>query len=226
MNRPEMSKLFGDLAKSYDKANLFFSFGVDLYWRNRLINQIPKINNVRHLDIACGTGSIIKKVAERKNGEYFGIDISTRMLEVAKSKVHGPHVNFSTEDGQNLTFSDNSFDIVTNAFGIRNFPDFKKGLQESYRVLRPGGNVFYLEFQMPPSKILRKLYRFYLHKIMPRLGNLLSKDRSGWIYLGASIEYFSSNIDFEEELKEVGFVNIKRTPMTFGVATIFQGKKQ
>ncbi|MCK5884450.1 MAG: ubiquinone/menaquinone biosynthesis methyltransferase [Bacteriovoracaceae bacterium] len=220
-----MSVLFDGLAKSYDKANIFFSFGFDYYWRKRLIDYLPTSTDSNHIDVACGTGAIIKRTAKKFTGNIVGVDISKDMLKIANARISAPNVKMEHGDGQALTFKDDSFDVLTNGFGLRNFPDFRKGLKESHRVLKKGGQAFFLDFQMPKNIILKKLFRFYLHKIMPVLGGMISKDKAGWIYLGASIEYFSENIDLESEMKRIGFVEVKNIPMTFGVVSVFIGKK-
>ncbi len=189
------------------------------------MDRLPTNRPIDYLDIACGTGALVRQTAKRLQGKTTGLDFSTEMLNVAKSKtpetvilIHG--------DGQSMSFSDNQFDYTTNAFGLRNFPNPQLGLKENYRVLRSGGQALFLELSLPKNPMVAAFYRFYLHHIIPFLGQFIVKDKMSLVYLGASIEHFSRTFNFISEMEKVGFKEVNSTPLTFGIARIYQGIKK
>ncbi|MEY4594579.1 MAG: hypothetical protein RIQ47_989, partial [Bacteroidota bacterium] len=159
----------------------------------------------------------------------YGVDISVDMLELGKKKIKDRKLAEVIEllegDSENLIFDDNKFDAVTVAFGVRNFENLQNGLKEIYRVLKPGGKLVVLEFSHPRQPVMRTLYNFYNSRITPFFGKLISKDASAYSYLNESIQAFPSGNDFLKELKNAGFSETTAKTMTFGVVSIYCGKK-
>ncbi|MEE1099542.1 MAG: ubiquinone/menaquinone biosynthesis methyltransferase, partial [Alistipes sp.] len=155
---------------------------------------------------------------------------SKGMLEVAKKKVNEASLaeSITLEVGsaeQLSSISDNTFDAVTVAFGVRNFGNLEQGLKEIFRVLRPGGSVVILEFSNPTNPIISRLYKWYSHKILPRIGGAISKDRSAYEYLPASVDEFPQPKRFTEILTQVGFSDSRARSLSFGIAQIYTAKR-
>ena len=221
-----VTKLFNDIAKTYDFLNHLFSFGIDYYWRIRLINK-ANLNQENHaLDIATGTGDVAFKLAS-KCDKVVGLDIAENMIEIAKikqSKKEIKNIDFIVGDAETLPFDDESFDIITIAYGFRNISDQPKALKEFNRVLKNGGRLLILEFSNPRSRIIKFLYRLYSVKIMPRIASLFT-EKYAYEYLPESIEMFPKRSEVKNQLKNSQFSNTKIIDMTFGISSIFITQK-
>ncbi len=211
--------MFGSIAYRYDLANHALSCGFDFYWRKRASDVVREWQPRRVLDLATGTGDLAL-VLQRKlpSAEVIGADFSEEMLAVAGGKGLRETV---VADARHLPFDDNSFDVVTIAFGIRNLPDWSEGLREMRRVIRPGGRLLILEFSLPKIAALRSLYRFYLHHWVPLLGSVLTRQKSAYDYLGDSIENFPNGLAMTRLIEENGFQRAVAEPLTGGIVTIY-----
>jgi demethylmenaquinone methyltransferase/2-methoxy-6-polyprenyl-1,4-benzoquinol methylase len=175
------------------------------------------------LDLATGTGDLAIALQNMlPSAEIIGADFSDEMLAVARRKGVRQTV---TADAMHLPFGDNSFDCLTIAFGIRNFPDWGGALREMQRVLKPGGHLLILEFSIPRSPVLRDVYRFYLHRCMPMIGSFLTKQKTAYNYLGESIERFPSGPDMARLMEENGFRSATSEPLTGGIVTIYTAER-
>lgn len=211
--------MFGSIAPRYDLANHTLSCGCDFYWRRRA-SQIVRGWQPRHvLDLATGTGDLALVLQRRlPSAQVIGADFSEEMLAVAKRKgVREVRV----ADARQLPFGDESFDVVTIAFGLRNLPDWGEGLREMGRVLRPGGHLLVLDFSLPRLSLLRALYRFYLHHWVPFIGSTLTKQKSAYDYLGESIENFPSGQAMVRLMGESGLARVAAEPLSGGIVTIY-----
>ena len=221
--------MFNNIAPRYDFLNHFLSFGIDKIWRRNAIRLLMTHSPVEILDVATGTGDFA--IAALKTGarHVTGIDISDAMLEVGRSKIETlglrDRIKLEKGDSEALNFEDNSFDAVTVAFGVRNFEDLPRGINELFRVLKPGGMVCVLEFSKPKKFPVKQFYGFYSFYILPFLGRLFSNDRSAYQYLPESVELFPDGEDFLAILKKSGFSETRQYRQTFGVATIYTGMK-
>ncbi|MDW8141470.1 MAG: ubiquinone/menaquinone biosynthesis methyltransferase, partial [Candidatus Bipolaricaulota bacterium] len=161
--------------------------------------------------------------------EIIGVDISLPMLQVAREKLTRlgleQQIALQHGDALHLSFDDQSFDIVTVAFGVRNFADRLQGLREIYRVLKPKGRAFILEFSLPQSFLVRSLYRVYLRYLLPSLGGLLTGSRDPYVYLRDSIEAFPARAQILSELHELGFRPVGYEDLTGGIVTLYWGGK-
>ncbi|MDD3273097.1 MAG: bifunctional demethylmenaquinone methyltransferase/2-methoxy-6-polyprenyl-1,4-benzoquinol methylase UbiE [Bacteroidales bacterium] len=228
--RNKISAMFNGIAGSYDFLNHLLSLGIDRHWRRVLIKHVLKRNPNNALDIATGTGDIA--IALYKVGvETTGIDIADQMVEVAKSKCSKlkkssiPLPGFLIASADDIPYPDNSFQLVTIGFGIRNFENRKRAIEEIFRVLKVGGELAILEFAEPRNKLWSSIYKFYFHNILPLIGKLISKDMDAYRYLPESVSQFPQYKDFCNELETVGFANPKFKPLTGGVSILYTALK-
>jgi demethylmenaquinone methyltransferase / 2-methoxy-6-polyprenyl-1,4-benzoquinol methylase len=215
--------MFGSIARRYDLANHLLSCGADFSWRNRAARIVAGWRPRKIVDLATGTGDLAL-VLQRKfpEAEIIAVDFSEEMLAIAKRKGARQTV---VADALRLPFPDLSFDCVTVAFGLRNMENYGDALREMSRVLKTGGHLLVLEFSLPRMSILRAPYRFYLHRVLPFFGSLLTKQKNAYDYLGDSIEKMPSGDGMLRLMEENGFTNAKAEPLTVGIVTIYTATK-
>lgn len=232
-NKEGIRSLFDGIASNYDKLNHVMSFGIDKRWRIKAVDHIVNDNKpIRVLDVATGTGDFAFEIAKRvPYGSYiFGIDLSENMLIEAKRKsLEMPsrycRVKFNIGDCENLQYEDSYFDRVSVSFGVRNFEKLDLGLTEMCRVLKKGGRLVILELSYPDSPFVFKLYKFYSLKIIPALGNLISRNKSAYEYLPDSILKFPKPDVMIPKLKNAGFSSVIAKSFTFGVCRMYVAEK-
>ena len=186
--------MFNNISHRYDFLNHFLSMGIDKGWRKKAIRLLGPLQPKLMLDVATGTGDFAIQALVLNPQKVIGVDISEGMLDVGRKKLRERNLNEKVEllkgDSENLQFEENKFDAVTVGFGVRNFENLEKGLAEIRRVLKPGGVLVVLEFSRPKTFPFRQLYNFYFKAILPKLGRLISKDKSAYTYLPESVEAF------------------------------------
>lgn len=221
--------MFNNIAGRYDFLNHFLSFNIDRLWRKKAIRSLKKHNPQLLLDVATGTGDMAFESLKLNPIQVTGIDLSEGMLQVARQKAAVRNLTdkmvFILGDSEQLPFDSNTFDAITVAFGVRNFEHLTTGLSEMFRVLKPGGQVVILEFSKPRSFPVKQLYSFYSNQLLPVLGGLVSKDRSAYTYLPVSVNEFPHGSEFVNILVGVGFTDCKAKPLTFGIASLYTGRK-
>ena len=227
--KEKVREMFNGIAPKYDLLNHLLSMGIDRSWRRKAMRELERGRRDVILDIACGTGDFSIEALRHGAGRVVGADISENMLAVAREKARAKgledRLDFRYGDSENLEFGDAVFDAVTVAFGVRNFEHLERGLSEMCRVLRPGGKVVILEFSTPERFPMKQLYRFYFRRILPRVGGMVSGDRSAYEYLPASVFAFPQGERFLEILRRCGFRDVARRRLTFGIATLYTGVK-
>jgi len=222
--KKQVTKMFDNIAGSYDFLNHTLSLGMDNIWRKI---AIKKLNNkpATILDIATGTGDFAISATKYTNATITGIDISQGMLDVGIEKITKKgltnRIQLQLADSENLPFQDNSYDAITAGFGVRNFEDLNKGLSEMYRTLKPRGIVAILEPSEPSHFPLKQFYNLYFHHILPFIGGIISKDKNAYTYLPDSVSAFPSVNNFLTELDKVGFKEYKHIPLTFGIVSLY-----
>jgi demethylmenaquinone methyltransferase/2-methoxy-6-polyprenyl-1,4-benzoquinol methylase len=222
--------LFARIAPGYDSFNRVSSFGVDRGWRKATVEAAHLDRGSRVLDLCAGTGDLTLALAEGgTHSTVIGSDFVPEMLEIAEEKAKaytGPaDLSFQIADAQDLPFDDQTFDVVTVAFGVRNLPDREANFREVHRVLKPGGRYVILEFSRPPLAPYRWGYYVYLKTVVPAIGALLAQDRGAFVYLNDSIKQFPRQEGLAAELRAAGFTAISWQNRTGGVAAIHTAVK-
>lgn len=228
--KEQVSKMFDGIAPYYDFLNRLLSLGIDVYWRKRAIRLLKEDAPKMVLDVATGTADVALETARQLRPEkIIGIDIANEMLEIGRTKIDkrglGTVIELQQGDSENLPFSDNTFDAITVAFGVRNFEHLEKGLEEMHRVLKPGGKLVVLEFSRPRVFPFKQLYNFYFRNILPTVGRLTSKDPRAYSYLYESVQAFPDREQFTDILSKIGFKSNQCIPLTLGVCAIYSGGK-
>lgn len=230
MSVSPIATMFDRISSKYDALNHLLSLNIDKVWRRKAAKEVAKHQPATILDLATGTADLAIALAKRNpQAHIVGMDISEKMLEIGKKKVAkqkmDPQIELRVGDAASLPFVDNTFDTVTVAFGVRNFEDLDKGLSEIHRVLKPNGQAVILEFSMPERFPVKQLYRFYFKHLLPYIGGIVSKDKSAYSYLPASVERFPKSLVFVEMLAQKGLSNGQAKPLTFGIATLYTATK-
>ena len=227
--KEQVAKMFDTISNEYDGLNRVISFGIDIKWRNNVVEIVKQTNPNTILDIATGTGDLAINLTKTNASKIIGLDISEGMLNVGRDKIEKLQLSNTIEmvygDSENLPFTENYFDAITVAFGVRNFETLEKGLAEIYRVLKPGGTFVVLETSIPTKTPYKQGYNFYSKNILPAIGKLFSKDKLAYKYLSDSAASFPYGEAFNNILQKIGFIDVKNKPQTFGVASIYVAKK-
>lgn len=222
-------EMFSTIAPRYDLLNHLLSANIDKLWWRRTARAFASIlarPDAQVLDLCCGTGDMAFALRrESARAKIMGADFSHTMLVLAAKKTSSAHpVRWIEADALRLPFRDQSFDLITSAFGFRNLADYDRGLREIVRVLRPGGECGILEFSEPPG-FLGKIYDVYFKSILPRIGSMISGDKGAYSYLPASVERFPEPPEMLERMRQAGFREVSRTPYTFGIAGLYRGMR-
>lgn len=227
--KSEVRAMFNNIAFSYDFLNHLLSFGIDVFWRKRLINELLKYKPVNVLDMATGTADLA--IMARKKGieKLTGIDLSEKMIDVGNDKIQkyklAGSILLEVGDAENINRTSDAFDAAMVSFGVRNFSNLKAGLNELNRVLTIGSPLFILEFSKPKVFPVKQLYRFYSFKLLPFIGRMISTDPRAYLYLPESIQAFPSGNDFINVLEECNYNKVRQIRLSFGIATIYIAHK-
>ncbi|MCL7488523.1 MAG: bifunctional demethylmenaquinone methyltransferase/2-methoxy-6-polyprenyl-1,4-benzoquinol methylase UbiE [Desulfobulbaceae bacterium] len=231
MKDTAVKAMFETIAPSYDFQNSFLSLRRDIYWRRVLAEELQPEQGSVILDVAVGTAETALAISRRYPGvSVVGVDFSPAMLAVGKRKINCRYpdapVSLTAGDGRQLPVRTGSVDVVTISFGIRNMEEREMVLGEFNRVLKPGGRLFIMEFSYPDNPLLYRMYRFYFDHILPPVGNWLSRTNYAYSYLADSVNAFPDDAGFLAEIGRAGFANLNVRKLTFGIAKIFQGRKE
>ncbi|MBZ5604109.1 MAG: bifunctional demethylmenaquinone methyltransferase/2-methoxy-6-polyprenyl-1,4-benzoquinol methylase UbiE [Acidobacteriia bacterium] len=217
--------MFGRIAGRYDLLNHLLSFNLDKRWRKRTIERTAEIienPNARVLDLCCGTGDVLAGIEKRRKSTAFGSDFCHPMLVEAGKKVASP---LFEADALALPLADASLDLITIAFGFRNLANYRKGLEELLRVLKPGGVVAILEFSQPRNRAFAAVYGFFSTRVLPFIGGMISGSRDAYAYLPESIRKFPTAEELAAEMKAAGFRRVEFERMTFGAVALHRAWK-
>lgn len=222
--------MFNNIAPTYDTLNHRLSWDIDKGWRKKAIAQLQPFSPRHILDIATGTGDFAILAARMLTPEkLIGADISEGMMDIGRQKVKRARleqiISFEKEDCLQLSYPENSFDAVTAAFGIRNFPNLDRGLKEIFRVLKPGGHLSIVELTSPVAFPMKQLFKVYSHTVLPIYGRLVSRDDSAYRYLTATIEAFPQGEQMVGIFKKAGFSEARFERLTFGICTMYLATK-
>lgn len=222
--------VFNSVADQYDIMNDFMSAGVHRVWKDSLIDTLNPRDGMRLLDVAGGTGDIAFRFLQAIKGGHVSVcDINAEMLRVgagrAEKKGFADRADFICGDAMQLPFEDRSMDAYTIAFGIRNVTRIEDALSEAYRVLKPGAKFFCLEFSPEVVPVLQQAYDVYSFKMIPKLGEIVARDRDSYQYLVESIRRFPAPAKFDAMIKAAGFARTGWRTMSAGVVAIHSGTR-
>lgn len=222
MPEPERVRaMFSSIAPRYDLLNRVLSLGIDVRWRKRVLARAGKLAGLRILDVCCGTGDLALEF-EKGGARAVGVDFTRPMLELARDKETS--VPFLEGDALALPAPTDRFDVSTVAFGLRNVADRHRGLREMARVVKPGGQVMVLEFSTPKSKLFASIYRFYFHRVLPKIGGWVSKNPGAYRYLPDSVDHWPNADELKRDFEAEGLVDCGYERLTFGIACLHYGR--
>lgn len=229
--KEQVAEMFDHIAPKYDLLNQVLSLGIHKGWRRRTVKKLKALQPRVVMDVATGTGDlaieVVKQLAPEK---VVGVDISAGMMKLGEQKVKEKGldkiISFQLGDSENLPFENNTFDAITVGFGVRNFAHLEVGMKGMYNALKPGGMLAVLEFSKPHRFPMKQLVNFYYRFVLPLIGRMVSSDKRAYTYLPESIQAFPEGPQFLEVMKKSGFSDVSWQPLTFGVASIYVGKKQ
>lgn len=227
--KEQVAKMFDNIASNYDFLNHLLSMGIDIYWRKKLVKRLTKQAPKNILDVATGTGDLAIAMLKATPDKITGIDISNGMLEIGRKKIKEKgledKISFQQADSENLPFEDNDFDAVCVSFGARNFENLEKGLSEMHRVLKPGGNLYILEFSQPDIFPFKQIYQFYFRYILPLLGKIVSNDNAAYNYLPESVSAFPYGKELNKIIENCGYNKAQDHSLTLGIVSIYIAEK-
>lgn len=217
--------LFATIAGRYDFITRFLSFGRDRHWKEKLIDRAGVVPGARVLDLACGTGDLAFLAASR-GGVVVGLDLTTRMIELAKAKPGAGRIGWLTGDMTALPIAGGCFDLVTTGYGLRNVPDLSLALDEIDRVLASGGQLLSLDFNRPDAGWVRAMYLSYLTVVGSSLGWVLHGDPDTYRYIPASIRRYPGARAVAEMMRAKGFTDVTWLPVLGGLMAIHVARKK
>lgn len=225
----QVRAMFNNIAPAYDFMNRAMTLGIDRLWRRKAVRLVASIRPHRILDVATGTADMAILMARRCSAGITGIDLSQGMIDVGIEKVKKAklesRINLQVADCLNLPFSDNTFQCVTVAYGVRNFEHLLQGYRSMLRVLQPGGTLVVLELSTPTSPIIKPLYKLYTRGIIPFMGRIVSHDSRAYSYLPESIAAVPQGSEMTALMEQAGFEQATAKPLTFGVCTLYTAIK-
>jgi demethylmenaquinone methyltransferase/2-methoxy-6-polyprenyl-1,4-benzoquinol methylase len=222
--------VFTNVASKYDIMNDVMSVGIHRVWKDAMMDWLAPRPGQRLLDVAGGTGDIAFRFLKRaKSAEAVVLDMTESMLIEGRTRAEAgamaDNLDWIVGDAMALPFDDNSFDVYTISFGIRNVTRVEDALSEAFRVLKPGGRLMVLEFSQLPNEMMQKAYDLYSFNVIPRMGQLIANDHDSYQYLVESIRKFPDQERFAAMIRDAGFDNVAYRNMTFGVAALHSGWK-
>jgi demethylmenaquinone methyltransferase/2-methoxy-6-polyprenyl-1,4-benzoquinol methylase len=226
----KVNDLFARIARRYDFINDLQSFGLHRLWKRRVAKLAQIKNGDRALDLCCGTGDISFALAQR-GAETTGLDFSPQMLEVAESRqqknsqftIH--NLKFLQGDAQQLPFPENSFDIVTVGYGLRNLTSWERGLDEMFRVAKPGARLIVLDFGKPANALWRAVYFAHLKMSVPLIGLLFCGNASAYAYILESLKHYPAQLAVAEKMRGLKLANVRVINLLGGAMAINYGEK-
>ncbi len=228
--KEQVADMFDSIAFRYDFLNRFLSAGIDVWWRKKAIKQLADLHPQYVLDVATGTADVALMTYDMLHPKKItGIDISVGMLDLGRKKISARGlentIELFTGDSENIGFADNTFDAITVSFGVRNFQNLSKGLEEMRRVLKPGGKMVVLEFSKPKNKLFKGFYNIYMNVIAPSFGKLFAQNKDAYQYLNDSVQAFPEGKAFIGIMQEAGFKQTYLHTLTLGICSIYCGTK-
>lgn len=226
-----VANVFNSVAKKYDVMNDVMSFGIHRLWKRYTIDCSGVRAGMKVLDIAGGTGDLTEQFSRRvgPKGEVVLADINQAMLDVGRDKLRNrgivANVDYVQANAEELPFANDTFDIITIAFGLRNVTDKQKALESMFRVLKPGGRLLVLEFSKPVQPMLSQAYDFYSFNVLPKMGQLIAGDADSYQYLAESIRMHPDQETLKGMMEQAGYENVTFDNLTGGIVALHRGFK-
>ena len=228
--KDQVAQMFNNIAYRYDFLNSLLSLGIHKGWRRKCVQLISEKNPKYLLDVATGTADFAIECMKLNPTSVIGIDISEGMMKFGREKIEKLNlqnkISLQYGDAETCDLPSNSIDAITVGFGVRNFQNLEKGLQNMNRILKPGGQICILEFSTPRKFPMKQFYKFHFKYITPTVGKLFSKDSSAYTYLPESIKVFPDNERFVEILEKTGYYKATFQAVSFGLAAIYLAEKK
>ncbi len=221
-----VQKVFSDVAFNYDLMNDIMSFGAHRLWKKTFIDIVNPNYDDRIIDVGSGSGDLVLEIQKRYlNAKIDIVDLNKEMLKEGKKRIKKGNVSFYEENAESLSFTNNSYDKYLISFCLRNITDMNKSFREAFRILKPGGQYYCLEFSRPNSFLISKIYSYYKSNLIPSFGKIFSNNRDAYNYLNESIDMFPSQEDLKKRMEFVGFNSVKFIDLFDGIVSIHTGYK-
>ena len=221
-----VQKVFSDVAKNYDLMNDVMSIGTHRFWKKTFIDIVNPCNGDNIIDVGSGSGDLVLKIQKRCiNTTIDIVDLNNEMLNEGKKRIKKGNINFYCQNAENLSFKNNSYDKYLISFCLRNVTDIDQSIIEAFRILKPGGQYFCLEFSKPNSFIISNIYSYYKANLIPLFGKIFSNNRDAYNYLNESIDMFPNQENLKKRLENAGFKSVKFINLFNGIVSIHTGFK-
>ena len=221
-----VQKVFSDVAFNYDLMNDVMSFGAHRLWKKLFIDMVNPSPGDKIIDVGSGSGDLVLEIKKRNlNLKIDMVDLNKEMLKEGRKRIKNKNVKFFQQDAENLSFLDNTYDKYIISFCLRNITDISQSFKEAFRILKPGGQYFCLEFSRPSSFVIANIYSYYKSNIIPTFGKIFSNNRDAYNYLNESIDLFPKQDELKEKMETAGFKSVKYTNLFDGIVSIHTGYK-
>ena len=221
-----VQKVFSNVALNYDLMNDVMSFGAHRLWKKTFIDIVNPYYDDKIIDVGSGSGDLVLEIQKRYLDTKIDIvDLNKEMLKEGKKRIKKGNVNFYQQNAESLSFANNSYDKYLISFCLRNITDIDQSFKEAFRILKPGGQYYCLEFSRPSSFVISKIYSYYKSNLIPSFGKIFSNNRDAYNYLNESIDVFPNQEDLKKRMGSAGFNSVKFTNLFDGIVSIHTGYK-
>jgi ubiquinone/menaquinone biosynthesis methyltransferase len=221
-----VQKVFSDVANNYDLMNDVMSFGAHRLWKKSFIDIVNPCTGDKIIDVGSGSGDLVLEILKRDlNLKIDMVDLNKEMLLQGKKRIKNNNVRFFQQNAEKLSFLNNIYDKYLISFCLRNVTNIDQSFKEAFRILKPGGQYYCLEFSRPNSFVLANIYSFYKSNIIPTFGKMFSNNRDAYNYLNESIDLFPNQDELRERIESTGFKYVKFTNLFDGIVSIHTGYK-
>ena len=221
-----VQKVFSDVANNYDLMNDVMSFGAHRLWKKSFIDIVNPSSGNKIIDVGSGSGDLALEILKRNlDIKIDMVDLNKAMLLEGKKRIKIDNVKFFQQNAENLSFLDNTYDKYLISFCLRNVTEIDQSFKEAFRILKPGGQYYCLEFSQPNSFVLSKIYSYYKSNIIPTFGKIFSNNRDAYNYLNESIDLFPNQDELKKRMESVGFKSVKYINLFDGIVSIHTGHK-
>jgi len=221
-----VQKVFSNVANKYDLMNDIMSFGAHRFWKKKFIDIVNPSQNDRIIDVGSGSGDLVIEIQKKKfKGKIDIVDLNKEMLNEGKKRIKQKNINFYLQNAENLSFANNIYDKYLISFCLRNITNIDKSLEEAFRIIKPGGQYYCLEFSKPNSIFISNIYSYYKSNLIPFFGKVFSNNQKAYSYLNESIDMFPNQQNLKKRMEKAGFKSVKFLNLFDGIVSIHTGFK-